>query len=125
MLAQLVAAAKPQPSPAPIPGLTPEHAEFLTSISFPLASYMHDDGVGGAEFASWVSSGYGAPVFDSVAKLGDDILVKVITNFPATAHRLQGVHPARIASFVKEFCAATPGAEDEDQQEPGPGLKGA
>ncbi len=117
---QQIAGPQLVPNPAPVsdaaipPGFSPELAQLLTAISWPLAQYLHDPEPDAVGFAQWFCAGFGQDLFKQIAGMGADVVLTAITTFPATAAGIATVPRPRVEAFVKEFCAATDKLNDDE-----------
>lgn len=123
---QLVQQAPGAPAPVPSPSSTPapssspspmdaEMEEVLSSLAIPLGTYMRDEDTDGENFASMVYNVYGKYIFEAVSSAGEAVVLQTVTSYPPMQKRIAGVPRARIERFVREFCAARP--QDEVQED--------
>jgi hypothetical protein len=94
-------------------------ANFLSQIERPLINHLNDSSKTGADFADWVSSGYGDIGYQAAKEMGKDTLLAVLASRPTIAAVIQQI-PERTSQFIDEFLTADEGNEgDEEPTETG------
>lgn len=87
--------------------------QFLRAIEQPFINHLNDPNKTGADFAAWVSDGFGEIGYQSARELGKDALMTLLMSYKPIA-QVMGQIPERANQFVDEFLTA-------DQQDDGSG----
>lgn len=114
--------ALPAPNPNPTPGGSPMQLDaitlnFLRAIERPLINHLNDPQKTGADFAAWVSDGYGEIGYQAAREKGKDGLMKMLLSYRPIAEVIQQI-PERSLQFIDEFLTADD-SEEPPAEEPG------
>ncbi len=90
------------------------YATFLSQIERPLINHLNDPSKTGADFADWVSSGFGDIGYQAAKELGKDTLLALLASRPSIASVIQQI-PERTAQFIDEFLTADEPDEGDDE----------
>lgn len=94
-------------------------AVFLGQIERPLINHLNDPSKTGADFADWVSSGYGDIGYQAAKELGKDTLMALLGSRLTIASVIQQI-PERTSQFIDEFLHADEMTYDGDDEPPAP-----
>lgn len=97
---------QPQSLPAPAPGLNPQIAQLLSSISYPLITRLNEQDPNGEDFAQWFADGYGLQTYQGVASLGQEQITAALYAFPPIAGAISTIPQAVVQRFVADFVNA-------------------
>jgi hypothetical protein len=101
------------------PGITTEDVAFIEAIKRPLIAHLAAEEVTGGDFANWLVNGWDEPVHAQLASLGPDQLMMMLGQFPSLAGDplFKAIPPARLHTFLSEFCSVKWEDGEEDTGE--------
>lgn len=96
--------------------LGPAITAMLRTIEGPFLLHLNDPEKTGADFAEWLSSGYGEIRYQTMREMGKDAILALLLSYPPIAGVITQV-PARTDQFLEDFLHAFEG-ESEDGGSP-------
>ena len=111
----------PNPNPNSDPGdaMRSYYMVFLRQIERPLINHLNDASKTGADFAAWVTDGYGDVGYQSAKEMGKDALLALLMSHPPIAQVIQQI-PSRADAFLEEFIHADEADDNPDNGEDAP-----
>ena len=106
-----------QPNPSPGASNMSPYLAFLKSIERPLINHLNDPNKTGADFAAWVSDGYGEIGYQSAREMGKDALMALLLSYPPIAQVVKQI-PERSSQFIDEFLSADETEEPPAEEQP-------
>jgi hypothetical protein len=105
----------PQPPPGGMGAQSP-YLAFLRQIEHPFINHLNDPSKNGADFASWVTDGYGDIGYQAAKEMGKDALYSLLMSYPPIAQVIQQI-PERADAFLEEFIHADESDNDNGQED--------